>query len=556
MTTSTSTASATSQSGFVRALFLGQAKRAAFFPFPAPDQEQRETTEEVVKMVAEWCAEHIDAAEIDIAATIPKEVITGLGELGLLGLIVPEAFGGAGMGQYAYSKLMETVAHSCASTVTVIGGHMGLAMKPVLLFGSDAQKAHWLPRFASGAELGSFALTEAGAGSDAGSLRTSAVEQPDGSFKVTGTKVMITNAGFATVFAVFVRTADVDDPRPLEERPISCFYVPANAPGVTVAPEEDKMGLKGSSTCEVIFDDVTIPGDHLIGPRGEGFKVALNTLNTGRHGLAACCIGQGRLATDLATKQAQEREQFGKPIARFGLVQEMLAGMHADLYAMESGTLLAAGLIDRGTKDNLLESAACKIFATETLWLVANDALQVAGGMGFMKEYPFERIVRDARINLIFEGTNQILRTLMAGQALRPLLQDAAQDVLTNETSAQPEDFDERLHTSAVSTLELVAHLGAAARMRAEDAGLRELLRDQTAMARLSETAVALYTALAVLSRATGELAHANDPEALADIANLAVRRRLLAAQTALARFANPDAPFDARIVERLIANA
>jgi hypothetical protein len=136
------------------------------------------------------------------------------------------------------------------------------------------------------------------------------------------------------------------------------------------------------------------------------------------------------------------------------------------------------------------------------------------------------------------------------------LLQDAAQDVLTNETSAQPEDFDERLHTSAVSTLELVAHLGAAARMRAEDAGLRELLRDQTAMARLSETAVALYTALAVLSRATGELAHANDPEALADIANLAVRRRLLAAQTALARFANPDAPFDARIVERLIANA
>ena len=230
--------------------------------------------------------------------------------------------------------------------------------------------------------------------------------------------------------------------------------------------------------------------------------------------------------------------------------------MHADLYAMESGTLLAAGLIDRVTKDNLLESAACKIFATETLWLVANDALQVAGGMGFMKEYPFERIVRDARINLIFEGTNQILRTLMAGQALRPLLQDAAQDVLTNETSAQPEDFDERLHTSAVSTLELVAHLGAAARMRAEDAGLRELLRDQTAMARLSETAVALYTALAVLSRATGELAHANDPEALADIANLAVRRRLLAAQTALARFANPDAPFDARIVERLIANA
>lgn len=538
-------------SGFARALFQGQAKRAAFLPFPEPDAETRETTDEVAKMVANWARDAIDAAKIDQTAEIPRAVIDGLAELGLLGLIVPEEHGGAGMGQYAYSRLMETVAHACASTVTVIGGHMGLAIKPVLLFGTDAQKAHWLPRFASGAELGSFALTEAGAGSDAGSLRTSAVEQPDGSFRITGTKVMITNASFATVFAVFARATVPGQDLPLEERPIACFYVPANAPGVTVAPEEDKMGLKGSSTCEVVFDDVSVPADHLIGPRAEGFKVALNTLNTGRHGLAACCIGQGKLATELATRQAQEREQFGKPIAHFGLVQEMLAGMHADIYAMEAGTHLAAGLIDRGVDDYLLESAACKIFATETLWTLANDALQVAGGMGFMKEYPFERIVRDARINLIFEGTNQILRTLMAGQALRPLLTEASATA-----TATPEDFDPRLATVATETLALVAELGTTARSRAES-NLRELLRDQTATARLSETAVALYTALAVLARATAELEREPDPErgaALADIANLAVRRRLVQARTALARFADPDAPFEARIVERLIA--
>ena len=549
------TQAASLPSGLVRALFLGHATKAAFLPFPRPDAETQETIEEVDAMVRAWAEEAIDAAAIDEAAEIPRDVIDGLAELGLLGLIVPEALGGAGMGQYAYARLMEAVAHRCASTVTVIGGHMGLAMKPALLFGTEAQKAYWLPRFATGEELGSFALTEAGAGSDAGSLATSAEEQPDGSFVLSGTKVMITNAGFATVFAVFARTKDPAAPdAPLAERPMSCFFVPASLPGVTVAPEENKMGLKGSSTCEVAFDEVRVPAENLIGPRGGGFKVALNTLNTGRHGLAACCIGQAKLAAELAVVQAKERVQFGQSISKFGLIQEMLAGMQADIYAMEAGTHLAAGLIDRGESDYLLESAACKIFATERLWTLANDALQVAGGMGFMKEYPFERIVRDARINLIFEGTNQILRTLVAGQGLRPLVK-GAQAVLETPADelAQVSDFHPAFAESAARALELTQSLGSHTRARTES-GLRELLRDQPAMARLSEASVALYTAFAVLSRATSELAALapDDQAARADVANLAVRRRLHGAAEALARFDDPDTALEHRIVERL----
>ncbi|MDF1798238.1 MAG: acyl-CoA dehydrogenase family protein [Planctomycetota bacterium] len=537
-------------SGLVRALFLGSAPKAAFLPFPEPDAETRETADEIFAMVSAWAAETIDPAAIDRAAEIPVEVRDGLAELGLLGLIVPEEFGGAGMGQFAYSRLMEAVAHRCASTVTVIGGHMGLAMKPVLLFGTDEQKAHWLPQFASGERLGSFALTEAGAGSDAGGLRTSAEELPDGSWKLSGTKVMITNAGYAGVFAVFARTPDPEQPDlPLAERPISCFYVPAELPGVTVAPEEDKMGLKGSSTCEVAFDEVVVPADHLIGPRGKGFKVALNTLNTGRHGLAACCIGQAKLAAELAYKQAGERVQFGRPIAEFGLIREMLAGMTADIYAMEAGTHLAAGLMDRGETDYLLESAACKIFATERLWTLANDSLQVAGGWGFMKEFPFERIVRDARINLIFEGTNQILRTLMAGQGLKPLLQAGAPEPEERATVA---DFDARLAAVAGQVLEQVEALGSATAELLETKG-KGLFFDQPAQARISEASVALYTALAVLSRATSQLTELDGQaaEARVEVATLAARRRLRAARASLALLVDPDSDLEGRIVER-----
>ncbi len=487
--------------GFVRGLFEGQIRSSSLFPFPGPDPETEETSNEIASMVSEWARESIDPEAIDLDKEIPGTVLEGMAELGLFGLTVPEAYGGAGMGQYTYSRVMEAVAHRCASTVTVLGGHLGIGLKALLLYGTEEQRQRWLPRMASGEWIGAFALTEAGAGSDAGALRTAAERQPDGSWKLNGRKVWITNGGFAGFFAVFARTPHPErSDAPIEERPISCFLVPRETAGVTVGLPEDKMGLRGSCTTEVGLEDVVLPEDYLIGPQGEGFKVAMNVLNSGRHGLAACCLGQGRLALGLALQHAREREQFGQPIANFGMIQELLAGMEADLYSIESGTWLAAGLIDRGAGDTMLEAACCKMFATEKLWRIANDALQVTGGTGFMREYPYERIVRDARINMIFEGTNQVLRMMLATQGLRRPLRGEA---TITQGAGRLEGVAEELAAEGAVFEQLAARFAASSQEALDEHG-PGLRAAQLPVRRIADMAVALFSMGAVLSRASG----------------------------------------------------
>ncbi len=519
--------------GFVRSLFLGRLDTAAIFPFPRPDAEVLETTEAVASMVAEWARDAIDPEEIDHAKRIPAEVIEGMKELGLFGLTVPEEYGGAGCGQTTYAAVMETLAHRCASTVTVLGGHLGLGLKGILLYGTDEQKRRWLPGLASGERIAAFALTEAGAGSDAAALRTTADPLPDGSWKLNGRKIWITNGGIAGLFAVFARTPDPERPdAPLMERPISCFFVPNDADGVSVGAPEDKMGLRGSSTTEVAFEDVVVDAECLVGPRGGGFKVALNVLNSGRHGLAASCIGQAKLARDLAVAHAREREQFGRPIAAFGMIRELLAAMEADVYAMEAGTALTAGLIDSGGSETMLEAACCKMFATERLWQIGNDALQVSGGTGFMREYPYERILRDARINLIFEGTNQILRMMLATQGLRPLVNGE-----TPATSAPSfEGLSEELAKERATLEELVPAFAAVAADVAARHG-RSVRSAQHDLRRLADMAVALHTIGAVLSRASS----GDADEAELALARLAVRRRVQEFRAALHESNDPD---------------
>jgi acyl-CoA dehydrogenase family protein 9 len=408
-------------SGFVRGLFAGRLESGAILPFPHQEPEAAETTEAIVATVTGWAEQAIDPGRIDREKRIPEAVIDGLRELGLFGLTIPEEYGGAGQGQVTYARVMETVARRCASTVTVLGAQLGIGIKALLLHGTPEQKARWLPALASGERIAAFALTEAGAGSDAAALATRADELPDGSFRLNGRKIWITNGGIANAFTVFARTGDPARPGlPFAEWPISCFWVERERRGLTSGAPEDKLGLCGSSTTEVGLEDVVVPARNLIGPRGAGFRIALEVLNSGRHGLSACCIGQAKLARSLALAHARERVQFGRPIAGFGMVQELLAGMEADLYAMEAMTYLVAGMMDR-KQETMLEAACCKLFATERLWQIANDALQTTGGTGFMREYPYERILRDARINMIFEGTNQILRMMLAFQGLRSL---------------------------------------------------------------------------------------------------------------------------------------
>ena len=539
-------------SGFVRSLFLGRIESPAVMPFPHPDADAQETAESVAEMIREWAADAIDPDQIDRDKTISADVVEGMRELGLFGLTIPEEFGGAGCGQLAYVSALEAISNRCASTVTVFAGHLGIGMKGILLYGTPEQKQKWLPALASGEQIAAFALTEACAGSDAGALRTTADPQPDGSWKLNGRKVWITNGGIASLFTVFARTPDPENPdAPLMDRPISAFIVsgsPDDLPGLSVGAPELKMGLCGSSTTEVGFEDMVIPADSLLGERGQGFKVALNILNSGRHGLSACCTGQAKLARKLAVAHAKEREQFGVPIASFGMIQEMLAGMDADIYSMEASTKLTAGMIDLGRGETMLEATCCKMYATERLWDICNNALQITGGTGFMREYPYERILRDARINMIFEGTNQVLRMMMGTQGLRPLVKDLG--ALASEAPTLDgvrEDFaDERaVFESFVTTLaeksrDVAERHGKAARNAQPD------------LRRLSDMAIALYVMAAVIARVSSPDATPDESEL--NVARLACRRLARSFQTAAAETEKPDDELMAKVAKTMTA--
>jgi len=536
--------------GFVRSLFLGRIENEAVMPFPHPDADARETAESVAEMIGEWASDAIDAEAIDREKHIPRSVIDGMIELGLFGLTIPEEFGGAGCGQLAYTAALEAISHRCASTVTVFAGHLGIGMKGILLYGTPEQKQKWLPALASGERIAAFALTEACAGSDAGALRTTADLLPDGSWKLNGRKVWITNGGIANLFTVFARTPVPGKPdAPLMERPISAFVVCGSTeelPGLSIGTPELKMGLCGSSTTEVGFEDMVIPADSLLGEQGQGFKVALNILNSGRHGLSACCTGQAKLARELAVAHAKEREQFGVPIASFGMIQEMLAGMDADIYAMEASTKLTAGMIDLGRGETMLEATCCKMYATERLWDICNNALQVTGGTGFMREYPYERILRDARINMIFEGTNQVLRMMMGTQGLRPLIKDlSALATEPPKLEGVREDFaDEQ------ATLEsLVTTFAGKARDVAERHG-KAARNAQPDLRRLSDMAIALYVMAAVIARVSSPEHTPDEPEL--NIARLACRRLARSFEQAAHESENPDDELMAKVASAM----
>jgi acyl-CoA dehydrogenase family protein 9 len=280
-----------------------------------------------------------------------------------------------------------------------------------LLFGTPEQKQKYLPQLATGEHTAAFALTEPGAGSDAAAIKTRAELSPDGShYILNGSKIWITNGGFADVFTVFARTSALEE----GAKPKITAFIVERGMGVKNGPNEHKLGIRGSSTTEIFLDDVKVPRENVIGEVGKGFKVAMEVLNNGRMGLAAGCVGMSTVLLKLAIDRVQERRAFGRNIGEFGLIKDKIATMLAQVYALESMTYLSAGLADANVPDYSLESATCKVMGSETLWFVVNETLQIAAGIGYMQEYPYERMLRDARINLIFEGTNEILRCFVA----------------------------------------------------------------------------------------------------------------------------------------------
>ncbi|SAL34949.1 acyl-CoA dehydrogenase [Caballeronia humi] len=350
-----------------------------------------------------------NAAQWDREARIPDAVIRQLGELGLLGMIVPAELGGTYSDYTAYALAMEEIAAGCASCATLMSVHNSVGCGPILKFGTDAQKADFLPKLASGEVIGAFCLTEPQAGSEANNLRTRAVER-DGQWVLSGSKQFVTNgarAGLAIVFAV----TDPD----LGKKGISAFIVPTDTPGFNVGPPEHKLGIRASDTCPITFDDCAIPAANLLGARGEGLKIALSNLEGGRIGIAAQALGIARAAFDAARAYSHERVQFGRPIHEHQAVANMLADMQTQINAARLLILHAARMRTEGIPC-LSEASQAKLYASEMAERVCSDAIQIHGGYGYLQDYPVERHYRDARITQIYEGTSEVQRMVIARQ--------------------------------------------------------------------------------------------------------------------------------------------
>lgn len=396
----------------VKGMFFGEVHEEIVFPFPHFSESQVELVKEMVNAINKFAEAQINSAKMDEESEVPAEVKKGLAELGLFGLAVGEEYGGLNLDYTLYARVFQEIAGIDGSIATMLGAHQSIGFKALLNEGNIQQKSEWLPKLASGEIMASFCLTEPGSGSDAYSIKTKAKKNADGTFTINGQKLWITNAGSSGFYSVFCKTDHEDNGKVSEK--ISCFIVEKTRAGVSFGEKEKKMGIKASETRAVYFDNVVVPASNMLGEPGKGFKIAMNVLNTGRLSLGSGSVGGMKAILKMATLHAKNRKQFGKPIAEFGLIQDKLAHMAAHCYSAESIVYMTTGNIIRGLKEYSMESAVCKVYCSEALWSTIDSAMQIAAGNGYMKEYPYERLMRDTRINLIFEGTNEILRAFLA----------------------------------------------------------------------------------------------------------------------------------------------
>ena len=398
---------------FMSSLCMGQIEQDVLFPFPVMSPDQKEMLHEIAGALEDLLGPRADDfRKWDVDGDMPAEFLEELKEFGMFGLIIPEEYGGMALGNMAYSRTLQEVGRYDASVAVTIGAHSSIGMRGLLLFGTEEQKSHYMPRLASGELVAAFCLTEPGAGSDAAAIKTTAVRQGD-DWVLNGNKLWITNGGFADFFTVFARTAPES-----EHGKMTAFMVTRDMEGVSIGPHEDKMGLRANPTTNVLFDDVHVPAGNVLGEPGMGFKVAMQILNSGRTGLGGGSVGGMKRLIGLATGQANERKTFGQPISSYGLIKEKVGQMVVDCYTSEAVVTMVGGLVDGGYQEYAVEAAISKVYSTECLSRTADEALQIAGGNGYMREYPYERIVRDCRINRIFEGTNEILRLFIALTAM------------------------------------------------------------------------------------------------------------------------------------------
>lgn len=562
---------------FTRGLFLGELREDLLHPFPAPDKDAKESLAAVLDSFREFAKEKIDPVKHDHDGRFTDDVRAGMAELGLMGLNIPEEYGGFGANAIVANRVFGEIGAVDPALAVYFGAHQSIGCKGITLFGTDDQKKRWLTKCATGERIAAFCLTEPGSGSDAQAMRTTAVPSADGShYVLNGTKIWISNAGYAGVFTVFAKVpVEIDGKK--KER-VTAFIVDAHAPGVSLGKLEEKMGIKASDTRAVSFENVKVPVEDRLGDVSHGFKIALEVLNSGRLGLAAASTRGAQRIMEIALAYAKQREQFGRPIGSFEMIQRKFASLAVDVYASDAAWMVAAGMMDRGGVDFSLETAACKVFGSELVFRASNEALQVAGGVGYSKEAPYEQAVRDARINLIFEGTNEIQRVLIAlsglqqpGEELKAL-GDAIKDPINSigaissyvrgrarKQFVKP-DFG-RVHPALAAEAAMVAEnihdlaLGVERALFRHGKGIIERQFDQE---RMANAAIDIYVSCATLVRASWAIERAggvNKAEADLDHAKLfvpAAARRARRAIRAIER--NQDARMKG-IAERAMAS-
>jgi len=403
---------------FTKGIFLGTIYEDFVFPFPRPTQEDQESLRMILDSFRAFAASHIDPRRHDHEGAFPPDMLQGLHALGIMGLNIPAEYGGFGASAIVFNRVFGEVGATDPALAVYLGAHESIGCKGIILFGTDEQKKKYLPRCATGELVAAFCLTEPGSGSDAQAMQTTAVPGADGkSYLLNGTKMWISNAGYASIFTLFAKVP-ISVNGEIKHR-VTAFIVDAHAPGVRLGAPEKKMGIKASDTRAVFFENVAVPVEDRLGDVGQGFKIALEVLNSGRLGLACGSAHGARTIMRHALQHAKNRTQFGKPIGSFEMIQRKVAENAAECYAVDAACFVTSAMIDRGGIDYSLETAACKVAGAELVFRADSDAMQIAGGIGYSAEYPYEQALRDSRINLIFEGTDEVLRMLIALSGLQ-----------------------------------------------------------------------------------------------------------------------------------------
>ncbi len=541
---------------FVGEMFMGRFRPERMFPFPEQDVEDRRAGDEVLETLRIFLAEKVDADRIDREKEIPQEVIDGLRRMGLFGIKLPVEYGGLGLSQINYNRIVQMVASHCASTAVLLSAHQSIGVpQPLKMFGTEEQKKTYLPRLAKG-EISAFALTEPGVGSDPSKMTTTAVVVEDGAaYRITGKKLWISNGPIADLLIVMARTND-----PAEERPeITAFIVEGTSEGLSTEHRCDFMGLKGIQNGLLRFDNVRVPKENIVLGVGKGLKLALQTLNTGRLTLPAASGGAMKQVLAMVTEWANERNQWGAPVGHHEAVAAKISRMAADIFAVESVTWLTSALADRGETDIRLEAAMAKLFCSEALWRTVDAGVQIRGGRGYETAdslrgrgelpMPMERLMRDARINLIIEGTSEIMRLFIAREALDPHLRIAGASATSSKINVvgaakfyalwYPMLWVPRF--SLPEGINIASSLGS--HLRFVERATRRLARDlfhmmmryrqglqrkQMVLGRLVDTGAELFAMSAVISRASSPNSPAGAEE-LADLYCRQARRRIKA---------------------------